>query len=197
MTDLDPKPGELWETDSPNAAAVAEKRADGWYWPDGERCRLDPALGDHVGYTREYVEKLEVELSSARVLADSYQQQRDATLNRVASAAARANMLEESLRLARAERDEAAADPRPWETLRAADILIRGHWNFDGHDSGRLLELADELEREAAEKAKRDRLILEAMQAIGDVSQGTLSLELATEYATAAVDAVLAEAVAE
>ncbi len=51
------------------------------------------------------------------------------------------------------------AEREPWRVLRAVDAMIRGHWNFDGHDSGRLLALADEMEREHGETAKRDRLI--------------------------------------
>ena len=55
------------------------------------------------------------------------------------------------------------------------------------HDSGRLLALADELEREH-EKAKRDRLIVRAK----DVYAATMGHETAL---AAVVDAVLAEVV--
>lgn len=60
------------------------------------------------------------------------------------------------------------AEREPWRVLREVDKLIRGHWNFDGNDSGRLMALADELEREHCEAAKRDRLVEKLADILGD-----------------------------
>ncbi|WP_448222419.1 hypothetical protein [Gordonia iterans] len=81
------------------------------------------------------------------------------------------------------------AEREPWRVLREVDKLIRGHWNFDGNDSGRLLALADEFEREHAEKAKRDRLIEEAEATLTRIISGNVI----DGYPRNAAAAILAE----
>ena len=75
--------------------------------------------------------------------------------------------------------DELAAEPlddiierEPWRIVRAAEKLIRGHWNFDGMDSVRLTALADELEEDAAKAGRVAALIERAAQAMASADDG-------------------------
>lgn len=95
------------------------------------------------------VDRLSRALDEAHNLAASAVEDRDFAL-------AERDELREQVAVLRAERDE-LSEREPWWVLREADLLIRGHWNFDGNDSVRLLALADDLEH--AEATERDALI--------------------------------------
>lgn len=206
-----PKPGELWET---NVAYAAELRADGeWYRADGDRLwHQGQTLIRLAGYTVAYVETLR-----ARAEAEKWRFVENVIAARDTNEA-RANMLSESVRIAREERDEAVAradqlaieldekvarlvdrnnllveslesaeatlkaeqenwlagdlptitEREPWRVLRSAAAVMNNQANFDVPESDRLRALANRLEREHGETAKRDRLIEKVADILGD-----------------------------
>ncbi|GAA3962849.1 hypothetical protein [Gordonia caeni] len=177
-----PKPGEIWITDG--ADEPVEYRTDGWYWViTGNRCfRQDRTpIRRLVGYTVEHVERLREVLRDlhADVLTEA-RVERD-------EAIARAEAAEVALADAACPTLDDIAEHEPWWVLRAAADLAGHACDFDCRPAA-LRALADELEREHAEKVERDRLVVRATE----VYSATMGHETAL---AAVVDAVLAEAV--
>lgn len=223
MTARAPQPGELWWTDRRGGLAV--KTESGWAWPDGEPinpCVVVSPVGDGpVAYSAAVVDKLRAEVSSERALTKSYRAQTEAVLNQCNTlraerdaAVARATDFEDlDAAIARAEKAEAelAAEREkvrfpgldditrvePWRVLRAA-AEVAGRIEGEIPTFNSVTILADRLEREAAEKSKRDQLIdvgvEAAVNAIHPLGKAT---DTTRKAVAAVVDAVLAEAVTE
>src|SRR5690606_34812304 len=137
VTELNPLPGELWMTSKSGSEAV-EKREDGWYWTDGDRCVVQHHEPEsRVGFTVEYVEKLKAEYAEGDW--SKLSRELHAAEAALDSSVDRAAMFAKSVQVARVERDEAIAraetaeraledaerDREPWDVLReAAKIFL-------------------------------------------------------------------------
>lgn len=186
MSAQTPRPGEWWESNL--IGGVVLRTETGWAWPTGEPLShpgvVRPVGDGPVAYSADVVDRLRAELAESRKLAEAISDDREREFEaKIKAYADRRPTLDELVR------DE------PWRVLREVDKLIRGHWNFDGNDSERLLALADEFERDHAERSRRDRLIERVSQAIAsDDPDAEYVPSDAERIAEIAVDAVLAEA---
>ena len=203
MTARTPQPGEWWWTNL--RGGLAQLTEKGWAWPGGEL--IDPAVSVSpvgvvpVAYSAAVVDKLRAEVSSERVLTRSYLAQTESVLNQCD-----ALRVERDAAHARAEDFEAELDAErqkvrfpgladiardePWRVLRAAaSAYERENGLPDDSTNGVaaiLRMVAQDLEREHAEKSRRDRLIDVAMDAADGLHNRVAF--------GAVVDAVLAEA---
>lgn len=191
MTARTPQPGEWWESNL--IGGVVLRTETGWAWPNGEPLShpgvVRPVGDGPVAYSADVVDRLRAELAESRKLArelHAAEAERDAALARVEELDAELATEREKVRfpgLVDVARDE------PWRVLRAAADVMHpeglgtGLWT---HEERTLRTEADRLERECAEKARRDRLIDVAMDAADGLHDRVAF--------GAVVDAVLAEA---
>lgn len=162
MTEHDPQPGELWETDWTDWNVAAEKRDGVWYRPGGkEYANQDQTPERLVGYTVEYVEALQLDCKDIAAQRNAALRERD-----VERKAKEGNI--DALNVAIAERNAAAAEVeslraerKPWDVLREAAKVVE---SFTEYWVPTYRELADELEAKAAEDSRREQRIEKAAQ---------------------------------